>query len=92
MKCSFKTRFVIEKVVENRILNEEMYLKTKIAVFLLVVTLNLQIIPAERLSGSKFSYFRYDNASRSKLLIKRNNLKHINLVLTSTKLLFSLLH
>ena len=74
MKCSFKTRFVIEKVVENKILNEEMYLKTKIVVFLLVVTLNLQIIPAERLSGSKFSYFRYDNASKSKLFEKDDDL------------------
>ena len=54
MNCSFKIRFVIEKVVENRMLKEEMYFKTKIAVFVLVVALNLQIIPAEWLSRSKF--------------------------------------
>ena len=40
-----------------------MYFQTKIAVFILVVTLNLQIIPAAWITWGKLDYSKYDNAT-----------------------------
>ena len=62
-KASIQKRFSNEKVIEKRYLNEEMYLRSKIANFILATVLSLQGIPSyAHTQSGKLIDLRYDSA------------------------------